>query len=998
MLKTEAHRIIDAYKVKGEDTIKHNVLSQAGVQCRAGKWAVPFDDTIYPQFLTQIDKTLSINTTKELYFLEVPNPEYNMIKVDIDLRFKATEDELKQHSNFRRRYTDDFIVLVINIIATNLEDIIKIPESYRIYVQEKQKPRIAHQEKQIKDGIHIIIPELVLSNTALYYLREQLIENEELQQKLKEIGNITGITDVFDKRIIYPNAWYIYGCGKPDDKGDNYCVSKTYKIVKLSKNKVKATKEDTEVDTEVEDEEDGDFSIKLMISNKTRMEYINLFSNYGKIPNVEYKIDFDQDKYCNDNNTKYLGKENEALIRSYAQDQNNFRNSSTLTQDEIKPYLDCLKKKRADDYEDWRRIGICLFNMDHRNYDLWKNWSSQSTKYNEGVCFKAWYKEFPKASKYNLGLNKIRECAKNDNPDKYKQIININKKNFFLRWLQAHMDEKDIHSKTLSISTITKFIYSYIKDYATFNIACALPGGASCVYYKFDKHKWSEDKGANKIYNLLSDTIKNELNEIFLELKDKLIATQRIEHEQNRNRNRSAVNDDDDGASVASYQRFIIDDRETVVNPEQMADDAKAKIYTKLQHEKCAAILQFMDTPRNKKTVIEDLSQKSYDEEFYKKLDENVNIFVCNNGVLDLEQCIFRDGQPSDMMTISSGIEYPKNIDSPEAQDIMFSIQDWLDKIFPDEELQEFTLNEIACKLSGKLFGEKFIICTGSGANGKSQLFKILKEIFGDYFIMSDNTLLNTPKRDANSASPAQASLKSRRIVVMTEPKNNQPFESDKVKELVSGDPFICRHLNKDPIMVTPQYRMFLMCNDIPRNESTDDGFWRKIYIIPMESKFIAKEEDYYKLEDSIKYPNHFKALDQAHLYKDWAPYFLYLLFERFKVLKANDFKFSIPDKVKMATKLYQEEASTYTQFFNDKLEESPGYKVDATSMYEEFVRFVGRDFKTHKPTFLKQMERLIGKPKGKNKDYYGFRIYGTPGELIETTNANTATDGSNTD
>ena len=97
MLKTEAHRIIDAYKVKGEDNIKHNVLSQAGVQCRAGKWAVPFNDTIYPQFLNQIDKTLSMNITKELYFLEVPNPEYNMIKVDIDLRFKATEDELKQN-------------------------------------------------------------------------------------------------------------------------------------------------------------------------------------------------------------------------------------------------------------------------------------------------------------------------------------------------------------------------------------------------------------------------------------------------------------------------------------------------------------------------------------------------------------------------------------------------------------------------------------------------------------------------------------------------------------------------------------------------------------------------------------------------------------------------------------------------------------------------------------------------------------------------------------
>jgi P4 family phage/plasmid primase-like protien len=656
--------------------------------------------------------------------------------------------------------------------------------------------------------------------------------------------------------------------------------------------------------------------------------------------------------------------------------------------------LDCLKSKRADDYDDWRKIGISLFNMDHRNYELWRNWSSQSQKYDEQVCLRTWYKEFPKASKYNLGLNKIREVAKQDNPDKYKQIININKKHFFLRWLKAHMDEKDIHSKTLSISTITKFIYSYIRDYASFNIACALPGATGSVYYKFDKNKWSEDKGANKIYNLLSDTIKLELNDIFQELKDKLLANQRIEHEQARNRHNTNYNEDDD-ESIASYQRFIIDDREIVKNPEQMAIEAKDNIYTKLQYEKCAAILQFMDTPRNKKTIIEDLSQKSYDEEFYKKLDENTNIFVCNNCVLDLDLCVFRDGQPSDMMTVSSNIDYPKNIDSPEAQEIMFAIQDWLDKIFPDEELQEYTLNEFACKLSGKLYGEKFIICTGSGANGKSQLFKLVKEVFGDYYLQADNTLLNTPKRDANSASPALAILKCKRIVVMTEPKNNLPFESDKVKELVSGDPFVCRHLNKDPIMVMPQYRIFLQCNDIPRNETTDDGFWRKIFVIIMEAKFITKEDDMYKLDDPVKFPNHFKGLDQSHLYKEWAPYFLYLLFERFKVLKTYDFKFPIPNKVKLATKIYQEEASTYTQFFNEKIEEAPGYKIDAGTLYSEFQAFVGRDFKTHKPTFLKQMERFIGKPRGgtNKKEYHGFKIYGTTGETIEDHNANNNND-----
>lgn len=973
MQKTDIHKLIDRYKA---ETGEHNVLSQPGLQCRSGRWMVPNEK--YQAFLDSIGSVLEKNPRMELHFLEVPNKEFNMIKVDIDLRFKATEDELKQKVRPVRRYNDEFVDYVINTIAENLNEMIEVPDSYKIYMQEKPEPRIAHQEKMIKDGIHIIIPEIVMSNAALYYLRERIVTNEDINARLEEIGNITSPADVIDKRIIYPNAWYIYGCGKPDDRGNFYTVTRIYKVIKMG----------------------TDYDLRLLKSNRGVAEYIGLFSNYRKEININYTVELDGEisRYKNDKNTKYTGKEHEALYKLYVQDTGNMRRISTLTKDEIKPYLECLKPKRYDDYEDWCRVGLSLYNMDDRNYDLWKAWSAQSAKYDEDSCFKKWHKEFPKAGKYNMDFRKIKEMAKIDNREKFRQIININKKHFFQRWLQAHMDEKDIYAKNISISTITQFIHCYIMDYANFNIACALPGGASSIYYKFDKHKWTEDKAANKVYILLSDTVKKELNEIFISLKEKMITMQRVENEQSRSRHirqrggdGGGVDSDDDGDMSQISQQIGRDNREVVRSAERTADEQKDKIYTRMQYERCSAIIQFLDKLSNKKTIIEDLSQKCYDEDFYKKLDMNYNVFVCTNGVLDLDMCIFRDGQPSDMMTLSSNIDFPKDIDNVEAQEYMCAIQDWLDKIFPDDEVQNYVMNIMACKLSGNLglLGERFHIFTGSGANGKSQFFKLIKEVFGDYYLAADNTLLNTPKRDPNSASPAIAILKAKRVVSLTEPKNNIPFESDKVKELVSGDPLTCRHLNKDPIQFIPQYALFLQCNDIPRNESTDDGFWRKIYIVPCESKFILKDEDLYKLQDQVKFPSHFLGTDQAHLYKDWAPYFLYLLFERYKSLKANEFKFQVPEKMKSATKQYQEEASPYTQFYHDKMEEFPGYKVDAATLYQEFQQFVGRDFKTAKPTFLKQMERIIGKPRGKNKEYYGFRIFGTSGEPIESADAN---------
>ena len=100
--------------------------------------------------------------------------------------------------------------------------------------------------------------------------------------------------------------------------------------------------------------------------------------------------------------------------------------------------------------------------------------------------------------------------------------------------------------------------------------------------------------------------------------------------------------------------------------------------------------------------------------------------------------------------------------------------------------------------------------------------------------------------------------------------------------------------------------------------------------------------------------------------------------------MKRCGFKFNVPDKVRIAVKEYQEEASTYTQFFNEKIVEAPGYKIDSNNLYTEFQLFVGRDFKTQKPLFLKQMERYLGKPKGRNKEYYNFKFFGSSGDPMD--------------
>ena len=266
---TEVHRIIAKYRLFRQEQ-PYNILSQSSNDCKSGKWDIPADK--YKEFLENIHNVLSKTPSKKMHFMEKPSDKYNMIKMDVDLRFKATEEEIRTRTNLTRRYGDEFIELLVTCIKEKIEEIIDIKESFNIYVHEKKQPKIT-DENTIKDGIHIVIPELVLNNVALYHLRNSIIENTDLQDLFKEIDNITEVKEAIDKRIIYPNAWYIYGCGKPEDYGDFYKITKTFKVVKKN---------------------DGLTLKKIGLSSKTLLENIMMFSNFDKKPNVEYLLTFDE--------------------------------------------------------------------------------------------------------------------------------------------------------------------------------------------------------------------------------------------------------------------------------------------------------------------------------------------------------------------------------------------------------------------------------------------------------------------------------------------------------------------------------------------------------------------------------------------------------------------------------------------------------------------------------------------------------------------------------
>lgn len=310
-----------------------------------------------------------------------------------------------------------------------------------------------------------------------------------------------------------------------------------------------------------------------------------------------------------------------------------------------------------------------------------------------------------------------------------------------------------------------------------------------------------------------------------------------------------------------------------------------------------------------KKEVIKELMHMYYDNKFMNKLDENRYLLGFTNGVYDLKNNYFRNGRPEDYISMCTNCDY---INYDENDNKIKEVYNFFQKIQKDDEMREYLLLKLSSFLEGVQRDQKFEIWTGTGANGKGRILKLIIDALGDYACTIPITLLTKPRSDSNSASPALATTKGKRCCVFQEPENDDKIYVGHMKNITGGDKLMARSLYSDPVEFYPQFKTILACNKLPDIPSADGGTWRRIRVVPFETKFV----------DNPTEPNHEQKINNIDdLIDEWKSAVLSILIQKYKkYIKSGIYE---PNKVLLHTKEYEKNSDIYMEYINEHIVQS---------------------------------------------------------------------------
>ena len=903
----------------------------------------------------------------KLYYNEVfvkKNPEYlteaqrkvennegcGPYLIDFDFRYNYEIDT--------RQHTKEHILDML--FGTYLDELKKYyifdeNTKFDVYVFEKDKVNRIEEDQITKDGIHILIA-LQVDHTVQQMIRQSVMNTiGDIWGDLKEV--LTNDWDsVIDGGINTGKTnWQLYGSRKPGFD--------VYKLVYHNE----YTYDTTDGEYMREEKDIEKFDMARDFSKLTAR-----YTNHPKYPlnpkkEEEYKR-FKEGGFKKSNSDGGFG-----LLNSLQRRQGGFRirlrdsdeenNEIELEDITCKEVLEEVVEKMLKtiepsnhDIKDThyytqilpemfyepgshllsRQVAFALKHTDERLFLSWVMLRSKASDFDYSTIpdlYKSWQRDFNKnGSKEGVTKRSIIYWAKQYAFDEYEKVKEQSIDSFMEYTLKQPTDFD--FAQVLYLMFKDKYVCSSVEHKK---------------WYIFNNHRWEEDKGMS-----LRMKISKEMYALYHKKMD-----QKVE-------------------MIAA----ITNDANSVNSDEQEKANKQCRSFAE-------QIIKLKNTC-NKNNIMREACEIFFDKEFIKNTDTNEQLLCFNNGVFDFRTGVFRDGNPLDYITKTTGIDYIlfEKIQEKKPEKIE-EVMEFMDKLFPIQSLNTYMWQHLASCLIGIDPNQTFNIYLGGGSNGKSVLTDFMSVCLGDYKGTVPITLITEKRSSIGGTSSELMQLKGVRYAVMQEPEKGMRINEGIMKELTGGDPLQGRALYSESETFKPQFKLVVCTNTLFEINSNDDGTWRRIRICDFMSKFVDNAENYkvqYKDEIDPKIVFE-KDNELKSKFPEMAPVFMSMLV---KLAVEKKGVVTDCDIVLSASKKYRHGQDCISAFVNENIKKTGDKqdKVKKRELLQTFQQWFQREFGSRKAPKSQELYEYMDKKFGPQKSgcWSCIRIYDPEEDEIEAT------------
>ena len=311
----------------------------------------------------------------------------------------------------------------------------------------------------------------------------------------------------------------------------------------------------------------------------------------------------------------------------------------------------------------------------------------------------------------------------------------------------------------------------------------------------------------------------------------------------------------------------------------------------------------------NYRGILEWIANELLNPKFYDLCDNNIYLLGFNNGVYDTKTKIFRDGKPSDYITKTTGYDF-----STDDKGYSKDINEFLKKVFPEEDVREYIIQQQAQSISGMKGQDCIYTHTGRGGNGKSIEQGILKNVFGDYFLEIPSSMLTKiNKMEHNKPDPFYSELKGVRYSVANEPSDGSKINDSLLKIMASKEGMKYRTLFSNKVeKLALQTQIHIYCNNKLEFNGDDGGLCRRFKVINYISKFTSDKDKIN--EDNNIYEMDVELSEKVML---WREDYMRMLISKFD----PKYKYNEPQSIKNNSEKYSDANNDIKRFVEDHFE-----------------------------------------------------------------------------